>query len=111
MGTARNEITGDTIVSKPSSSAYREGWDAIFGDRGEADAFGICSPLAVSVNSLNSILEEGVKKLREKGSATIGTLAPSIGNQKLNTIEDAAEKENRIQDALDFYEFITGDAE
>lgn len=29
--TARNDITGDLIVSGGSSDAYRDGWDRIFG--------------------------------------------------------------------------------
>jgi hypothetical protein len=29
--TAKNDITGDAIVNKPSSNQYRDGWDRIFG--------------------------------------------------------------------------------
>jgi len=31
--TARNEITGDLIVTKSTSSAYADGWDRIFGKK------------------------------------------------------------------------------
>lgn len=31
MSTARNDITGDSIQSKPSSDLYRDNWDRIFG--------------------------------------------------------------------------------
>ena len=27
----RNDVTGDSIASKPSTDAYRDGWDRIFG--------------------------------------------------------------------------------
>ena len=27
----KNEVTGDSIVSKPATDAFREGWDRIFG--------------------------------------------------------------------------------
>ena len=27
----KNEITGDNLKTKPASTLYREGWDAIFG--------------------------------------------------------------------------------
>ena len=29
--TAKNDITGDAIVNKPSNNQYRDGWDRIFG--------------------------------------------------------------------------------
>lgn len=29
----RNDITGDTIVTKSTGNAYREGWDRIFGKK------------------------------------------------------------------------------
>lgn len=28
--TTKNDITGDSLVTKSSSAAYRSGWDAIF---------------------------------------------------------------------------------
>ena len=28
---SKNEITGDSLKTKPASALYREGWDAIFG--------------------------------------------------------------------------------
>lgn len=31
--TAKNDITGDTLVSKTSTDAYREGYDRIFGKK------------------------------------------------------------------------------
>lgn len=31
--TARNDITGDSIVTKASSDAYRDNFDAIFGKK------------------------------------------------------------------------------
>jgi hypothetical protein len=31
--TARNDITGDSIATKSSTEAYRDGWDAIFGKK------------------------------------------------------------------------------
>jgi hypothetical protein len=33
--TARNDITGDFIHSKPSSDMFEEGWDRIFGKKKE----------------------------------------------------------------------------
>lgn len=33
MSTARNDITGDSIHSKPSSDLYRDNWDRIFGGK------------------------------------------------------------------------------
>lgn len=29
----KNDITGDALVTKPSSDAYRDGWDRIFGKK------------------------------------------------------------------------------
>jgi len=29
--TSKNDITGDTIQTKPASAAYRDGWDRVFG--------------------------------------------------------------------------------
>ena len=31
--TAKNDITGDALVSKTPTDAYRDGWDAIFGKK------------------------------------------------------------------------------
>lgn len=31
--TARNDITGDNIQSKPSSDLYRDNWERIFGNK------------------------------------------------------------------------------
>lgn len=31
MTTARNDITGDQLISKKASDSYRTGWDRIFG--------------------------------------------------------------------------------
>ena len=31
--TARNDVTGDFIVSKPSNDMFEEGWDRIFGKK------------------------------------------------------------------------------
>ena len=28
---SRNEITGDSLITKPASNSYRDGWDRIFG--------------------------------------------------------------------------------
>lgn len=36
MTTAKNDVTGDTIATKVSSDAYREGWDRIFSTRQKA---------------------------------------------------------------------------
>lgn len=33
--TARNDVTGAAIQSKPQSEAYRDGWDRIFGKKKE----------------------------------------------------------------------------
>lgn len=32
----RNDVTGDSLVSKVSSEAYKANWDAIFGKKKEA---------------------------------------------------------------------------
>jgi hypothetical protein len=37
MTTARNDITGDSIQSKPSSDLYRDGWERIFGKKPPSD--------------------------------------------------------------------------
>lgn len=34
----KNEITGDALVTKPASDAYRDGWDRIFGKKKEVEA-------------------------------------------------------------------------
>lgn len=31
--TSRNDITGDSLTSKPSNDAFRDGWDRIFGKK------------------------------------------------------------------------------
>lgn len=36
--TARNDITGDPLVTSASSNAYRDGWDRIFGKSKSLDA-------------------------------------------------------------------------
>ena len=33
MSTSRNDVTGDRIASKPTSQAYRDGYDKIFGKK------------------------------------------------------------------------------
>jgi hypothetical protein len=33
MATAKNDITGDSLRSKPSSDKYNEGWERIFGEK------------------------------------------------------------------------------
>lgn len=30
---SKNDITGDTLISKPSTDAYVDGWDKIFGKK------------------------------------------------------------------------------
>lgn len=35
MSTARNDITGDSIQSKPSTDLYCDNWDKIFGNKSE----------------------------------------------------------------------------
>lgn len=37
MTTAKNDITGDTIASKTTTDAFREGHDRIFGGKDESD--------------------------------------------------------------------------
>ncbi len=36
--TSRNDITGDSILTKASSDAYRDNWDKIFGKRAKGDS-------------------------------------------------------------------------
>jgi hypothetical protein len=36
--TAHNDITGDSINTKPSTDAFRDGWDRIFGTKKETVA-------------------------------------------------------------------------
>jgi hypothetical protein len=38
MSTARNDITGDSIQSKPSSDLYRDNWDRIFGGKNSSES-------------------------------------------------------------------------
>jgi len=33
--TSRNDVTGDSLKTKPSSNEYRSNWDAIFGKKKE----------------------------------------------------------------------------
>jgi hypothetical protein len=35
MATAKNDITGDSIITKKPSDAYRDNWDKIFGKKSE----------------------------------------------------------------------------
>ena len=35
--TARNDVTGDWIQSKPNSDQFEEGWDRIFGKKKKSD--------------------------------------------------------------------------
>lgn len=30
---SKNDITGDSLVSKPSTKEYQDGWELIFGDK------------------------------------------------------------------------------
>lgn len=34
---ARNDITGDTIVTKKTDDSYRDGWDRIFGKKSKTE--------------------------------------------------------------------------
>ena len=36
--TARNDVTGDFIVSKPNSDMFGDGWDRIFGKKKKEDS-------------------------------------------------------------------------
>lgn len=36
--TAKNDITGDKLTTKPASEAYRDNWDRIFGEKGAYQA-------------------------------------------------------------------------
>ena len=33
--TAKNDVTGDTLATKPASEAYRDNWELIFGKKEE----------------------------------------------------------------------------
>ena len=33
MSTPKNNITGDSLISKPTTDAYSDGWDRIFGKK------------------------------------------------------------------------------
>jgi len=35
MTTAKNDITGDSIATRKSTDAYRDGWDKIFSKKSE----------------------------------------------------------------------------
>lgn len=35
--TSKNDITGDKLATKPSSEAYRDNWDRIFGKKPPAE--------------------------------------------------------------------------
>lgn len=37
MTTAKNDITGDTIASKTTNDAFREGYDRIFGKKEQSE--------------------------------------------------------------------------
>jgi hypothetical protein len=47
--TAKNDITGDPISTKPATEAYREGWERIFKARLESQA---------AINELTRISQE-----------------------------------------------------
>ncbi len=74
--TTKNDITGDSIVSKPSSQSYRDGWDAIFGNKENTDS-------DKKHNNEDSIhfLKLSVNKIRTNGSQSIRTLIEDINNQ------------------------------
>lgn len=46
--TAKNDITGDSLVTKSPTEAYRDGWDRIFGNKSvqEIESF---TPVEVSL--------------------------------------------------------------
>ena len=35
--TAKNDVTGNPIISKPSTVLYREGWERIFNEKKNSD--------------------------------------------------------------------------
>lgn len=35
--TTKNDVTGDNLVTKETTDAYREGWDRIFGKQKDSD--------------------------------------------------------------------------
>lgn len=74
--TTKNDITGDSIVSKPSSQSYRDGWDAIFGNKENTDS-------DKKHNNEDSIhfLKLSVNKIRTNGSQSIKTLIEDVNNQ------------------------------
>lgn len=74
--TTKNDITGDSIVSKPSSQSYRDGWDAIFGNKENTD-----SDKKHNNEDLIHLLELGVNKIRTNGSQSIKTLIEDVNNQ------------------------------
>lgn len=74
--TTKNDITGDSIVSKPSSQLYRDGWDAIFGNKENTD-----SHKRHNNEDLIHLLKLGVNKIRTNGSQTIKTLIEDVNNQ------------------------------
>ena len=74
--TTKNDITGDSIVSKPSSQSYRDGWDAIFGNKENTD-----SDKKHNNEDLIHFLKLSVNKIRTNGSQSIRTLIEDINNQ------------------------------
>lgn len=36
--TTRNDVTGDSLVSKNTNNSYRDGWDRIFGRKSEDES-------------------------------------------------------------------------
>lgn len=48
MATATNEITGDSLTTKQSTDAYRDGWDRIFGNKQKSkQVYDLCTDQAL----------------------------------------------------------------
>jgi len=49
--TSKNDITGDSIVSKTSNKKYEEGWERIFGKKSKQQQQPVIGPAGLHIES------------------------------------------------------------
>ena len=64
MSIAKNDVTGDSLISKPTNAAYSDGWDRIFGEKTLCDKYLDILPLqdAIMDADLSSIPQNKATK-------------------------------------------------
>lgn len=73
--TARNDITGDSIQTKGTSDAYRDGWDRIFGSRRREAALAELAQLSQDLGLYDS--EHQCAICRDTGRVGMGDDCPA----------------------------------